>query len=305
MKNSKTVITCAVTGGGNTVQKSDKVPVTPKQIAAACLEANKAGAAVVHVHVRDPKTGLASRDPQLYREVVERIRHSGTDLVVNLTTGMGADWAPSEANPSVGTADSDIVGPMERMVHVEQLRPEICSLDCGTMNFGEMVFVNTVAHVRKMAAQIESWGVKPELEVFDLGHARFAAQMVAEGLISAPPLCQVCLGVPWGAAADTLSMLAMVEALPKGAVWSGFGLGRAQAPMVAQVYLLGGHVRVGLEDNLYLSAGRLASNGELVDRAVNILQAIGADIATPDEARAIFGLEGGRAPSSRRSDAAA
>jgi uncharacterized protein (DUF849 family) len=290
MRNPKTVITCAVTGGGNTVQKSDKVPVTPKQIAAACLEANKAGAAVVHIHVRDPKTGLASRDPQLYREVVERVRDSGTNVVLNLTTGMGADWAPSEANPSVGTADSDMVGPMERMVHVDQLRPEICSLDVGSMNFGDMVFVNIVGHVKKMAAQIAAWGVKPELEVFDLGHARFAAQLVAEGLISVPPLCQVCLGVPWGAAADTLSMFAMVQALPKGAVWSGFGLGRAQAPMVAQVYLLGGHVRVGLEDNLYLGAGRLATNGKLVERAVNTLQSIGADIATPDEARAIFGL---------------
>jgi uncharacterized protein (DUF849 family) len=293
MKNAKTVITCAVTGGGNTVQKSDKVPVTPRQIAAACLEASKAGAAVVHVHVRDPKTGLASRDPQLYREVVERVRDSGTNVIVNLTTGMGADWAPSEANPSVGTPESDIVGPMERIVHVDQLRPDICSLDVGSMNFGDMVFVNTVDHVRKMAAKIESWGVKPELEVFDLGHARFAAQLVSEGLISAPPLCQVCLGVPWGAAADTFSMLAMVQALPKGAVWSGFGIGRAQAPMVAQAYLLGGHVRVGLEDNLYLGPGRLATNGELVERAVNTLRSVGADIATPDEARAIFGLEGG------------
>ena len=293
MKNAKTVITCAVTGGGNTVQKSDKVPVTPRQIAAACLEASKAGAAVVHVHVRDPKTGLASRDPQLYREVVGRVRDSGTNVILNLTTGMGADWAPSEANPSVGTPESDIVGPMERIVHVDQLRPDICSLDVGSMNFGDMVFVNTVDHVRKMAAKIESWGVKPELEVFDLGHARFAAQLVSEGLISAPPLCQVCLGVPWGAAADTFSMLAMVQALPKGAVWSGFGIGRAQAPMVAQAYLLGGHVRVGLEDNLYLGPGRLATNGELVERAVNTLRSVGADIATPDEARAIFGLKGG------------
>jgi len=292
VKNSKTVITCAVTGAGNTVQKSDKVPVTPQQIAAACLEAHRAGAAVVHVHVRDPKTGLGSRDPQLYREVVERVRDSGTNVILNLTTGMGGDWAPSEANPSVGTADSDMIGPMERLVHVEQLRPDICSLDCGTMNFGDITFINTVDHVRKMAARIESLHVKPELEVFDLGHARFAAQMVSQGLVSAPPLCQVCLGVPWGAAADTLSMLAMVQALPKGAIWSGFGIGRAQFPMVAQAFLLGGHVRVGLEDNLYLGAGRLATNGELVGRAVSILQSVGGDVASPDEARVIFGLQG-------------
>jgi len=294
VSSRKVVVTCAVTGSGDTVSKSDRVPVTPAQIAAACVEANRAGAAVTHVHVRDPRTGAGSRDPRLYSEVVARVRDSGTDVVMNLTTGMGGDWAPSDENPLVGTAASDMVGPIERLAHIEELRPEICSLDCGTMNFGDMLFVNTIAHVRTMAARIRSLGVKPELEVFDLGHARFATQLMAEGLVDAPALCQVCLGIPWGAAADTASMCAMVQALPKGAIWSGFGIGRAQFPMAAQAFLLGGHVRVGLEDNLYLSAGRLASNGELVERVVSLLQSIGADIATPDEARAIFGLTPGR-----------
>ena len=183
-----------------------------------------------------------------------------------------------------------MIGPDERIVHVQALRPDICSLDCGTMNFGDTTFINTVAHVTHMAKRIKEFQVKPELEVFDLGHARFAAQLAADGLIDSPPLCQVCLGVPWGAPADTLSMLAMVQALPPSAVWSGFGVGRFQFPMVAQAYLLGGHVRVGLEDNLYLSRGRLASNGELVERAVLIVQSLGGEIATPTEARQLFGL---------------
>ena len=292
--NYEVIITCAVTGAGDTVGKHPGVPVTPKQVAEATIEAAKAGATVAHVHVRDPETGKGARDPALFRETVERIRDSGTDVVINLTAGMGGDWVPSDNDPSTPGPGSDMIGPAERLVHVEELRPEICSLDCGTMNFGNgnEIYISPAGYLRTMAETVKGWGVKPELEVFDLGHVRFARQMIDEGLIEEPPLFQICLGIPWGAGADTESMMAIRDALPPGAHWAGFGISRMEMPMVAQAVLLGGNVRVGLEDNLFLSRGVLASNGQLVEKAVEIIESLGARVLSPQEARDKLGLRG-------------
>ncbi len=292
--NNEVMITCAVTGAGDTVGRHPGVPVTPEQVADAAIEAAKAGAAVAHVHVRDPETGKGSRDPALFREAVERIRDSGTDVVINLTAGMGGDWVPSDDDPSLPGPGTDMIGPAERLVHVEDLKPEICSLDCGTLNFGggNEIYISTPAYLKAMAEQVKAWGVKPELEVFDLGHIRFARSMIDAGLIEDPPLFQICLGIPWGAGADTATMMAMHDALPDGALWAGFGISRMEMPMVAQAVVLGGNVRVGLEDNLYLDKGVLASNGQLVERAVEIVERLGARVLTPQEARAKLGLKG-------------
>ena len=290
--NTDVIITCAVTGAGDTTGKSDKVPVTPEQIADAAIEAAKAGAAVAHLHVRDPETGKGSRDVGLFSDAVDRVKASGVDVVINLTAGMGGDFVPDENDPTIAGPGSDLIGPKERLAHVEAIRPEICSLDCGTMNFGNgnETYVNTAGFIRQMAADIKDLGVKPELEVFDLGQVRLASQLVTEGLVSEPPLFQVCLGIPWGAGADTRSMTAMVDNLPAGANWAGFGISRMQMPMVAQAMLLGGNVRVGLEDNIYLDRGVLASNGDLVARAVEIIERLGGNVLTPAEARQKLGL---------------
>ena len=290
--NYEVVVTCAVTGAGDTVGRHPGVPVTPGQIAEAAIEAARAGAAVVHVHVRDPDTGKGSRDPGLFREVVERIRTSGTDVVINLTAGMGGDWTPAADDPAMPGPGTDLVGPVERLAHVAELRPEICSLDCGTMNFGngDEIYVSTPACLRKMAELVRDWGVKPELEVFELGHIRFAGQMLAEGLIDDPPLFQICLGIPWGADQSVDTMKVMKDALPPGSVWAGFGISRMQMPLAAAAVAMGGNVRVGLEDNLYLSRGVLATNAELVERAVGIIERMGARVVTPAEAREKLGL---------------
>ncbi|MCP4328178.1 MAG: 3-keto-5-aminohexanoate cleavage protein [Alphaproteobacteria bacterium] len=292
--NRDVIITCAVTGAGDTLDKHPGVPVTPQQVADAAIEAAQAGAAIAHIHVRNPETGKGSRDSELFRQAVELVRASGTDVVINLTAGMGGDWVPSEDDPSVGGPGTDMVGPEERLTHVEALRPDICSLDCGTMNFsdGADIYVSPPAYLRAMAQRIRDCGVKPELEVFDLGHVRFASQMVAEGLIAEPPLFQICLGLTWGAGADTKSMMTMRDSLPPNAQWAGFGISRMQMPMVAQAVLLGGNARVGLEDNIYLDRGVLASNGQLVERAVEIVERLGARVIGPDEARQKLGLRG-------------
>ncbi len=292
--NNEVIITCAVTGAGDTVGRHPGVPVTPEQVADAAIEAAKAGAAVAHVHVRDPETGKGSRDPALFREAVERIRDSGTDVVINLTAGMGGDWVPSDDDPSLPGPGTDMIGPAERLAHVEDLKPEICSLDCGTLNFGggNEIYISTPAYLKAMAEQVKAWGVKPELEVFDIGHIRFARSMIDAGLIEDPPLFQICLGIPWGAGADTATMMAMRDALPDGALWAGFGISRMEMPMVAQAVVLGGNVRVGLEDNLYLDKGVLASNGQLVERAVEIVERLGARVLSPQEARDKLGLKG-------------
>jgi 3-dehydrocarnitine:acetyl-CoA trimethylamine transferase len=284
------IVTCAVTGAGDTVARSDKVPVTPAAIAAACVEAAREGAAVVHVHVRDPGTGQGSRELALYREVVERVRDSGTDVILNLTTGMGGDYVPDETDPARAGPGTDLVPPAVRLVHIEALRPELCSLDCGTMNFGSSVFMNTPTHLEQMARRIRELRVKPELEVFELGHVRFARELMAKGLIEPPPLFQICLGIPWGAPADLRTLMAMHEALPREASWSAFGIGREQLPIVAQAVLLGGNVRVGLEDNLYLARGQLATNGQLVARAVELIGRLGRRVASTSEARRMLRL---------------
>ncbi|WCM51033.1 3-keto-5-aminohexanoate cleavage protein [Pseudomonas sp. WJP1] len=291
--NHDVIITCALTGAGDTTAKSPHVPVTPKQIAAAAVEAAKAGATVVHCHVRDPQTGKFSRDVALYREVMERIREADVDIIVNLTAGMGGDLEIGAGeNPMEFGPNTDLVGPLTRLAHVEELLPEICTLDCGTLNFGDgdTIYVSTPAQLRAGAKRIQELGVKPELEIFDTGHLWFAKQMIKEGLLD-NPLFQLCLGIPWGAPADTTTMKAMVDNLPADAVWAGFGIGRMQMPMAAQAVLLGGNVRVGLEDNLWLDKGVLATNGQLVERAGEILSRLGARVLTPAEGRKKMGLK--------------
>ena len=290
--NHDVIITCALTGAGDTSGRSPHVPVTPKQIAAAAVEAAKAGATVVHCHVRDPATGRFSRDVALYRELMERIREADVDIIVNLTAGMGGDLEIGAGErPMAFGPNTDLVGPLTRLAHVEELLPEICTLDCGTLNFGDgdTVYVSTPAQLRAGAKRIQELGVKAELEIFDTGHLWFAKQMMSEGLLD-DPLFQLCLGIPWGAPADTTTMKAMVDNLPAGAVWAGFGIGRMQMPMAAQAVLLGGNVRVGLEDNLWLDKGVLATNGQLVERASEILSRLGARILSPAEGRKKMGL---------------
>ncbi|MBL3803071.1 3-keto-5-aminohexanoate cleavage protein [Streptomyces sp. BRB081] len=287
------IITCALTGAGDTVRKSPHVPVTPEQIARNAVEAAAAGAAVVHIHVRDPETGGPSRDPKLYREVVERIKETGTDIVINLTAGMGGDLVIDPDDPLTHLPGTDLVGGLERLPHVEDLLPDICTLDCGSLNFGDgsNLYVSTPDMLRAGARRIQELGVRPELEIFDTGQLWFAKQLLAEGLLDDPTVFQLCMGVPWGAPADPGVLQSMVNMLPDDARWASFALGRMQMPWVAQSILLGGHVRVGLEDNLYLGKGNKATNAQLVERAVTLTESIGARVATPDEARATLGLK--------------
>lgn len=292
------IITCAVTGAGDTAGTHPRLPVTPEQIAAAAIEAAEAGAAVAHIHVRDPQTGAPSRKLEYYREIVARIRSSGTDVVVNLTTGMGGDLIVDDARPTTAGPGSDMVPALQRLEHVEALLPEMCTLDCGSMNFydGDYVAVVTPNQLRVMAARIKELGVKPELEVFDTGHIRLANKLIDEGLIEGLPLFQLCLGIPWGAPADVRTMLAMIDLLPPGAEWAAFAISRMELPFVAQSVLLGGNVRVGLEDNLYLRRGVFASNAQLVERAVGIVEALGARVLSPAEARLKLGLRASPGP---------
>ena len=292
--NYDVVVTCAVTGAGDTTGKSPHVPVTPKDIAAAAIEAAKAGAAVAHIHVRDPETGKGSRDPKLFKEVVDRVRDSGTDVVINLTAGMGGDWVPSDEDPAMPGPGTDMISAEDRLAHVHECLPEICSLDCGTLNFGNgnEIYISTPPMLRHMAALTKEWGVKPELEVFELGHIRFATQMIHEGLIAEPPMFQICLGIPWGADQSVDTMKAMKDHLPQGANWAGFGISRMQMPMAATAVAMGGNVRVGLEDNIYLDRGVLATNGQLVTRAIEILERMGARALSPQEARNKLRLRG-------------
>lgn len=293
--NRNIVISCAVTGSGDSAAKSPHVPVTPKEIADASIEAAKAGAAIAHIHVRDPETGAPARDLDLYREVVDRVRSSNTDVVLNLTTGMGGDLyvGPGE-NPLSFAPETDLVGQIARQEHVEELLPEICSLDCGSFNYpgGDYVYVSTPNMLEIGASRLQKLGVKPELEVFDLGHISFAKNLLAKGLLDAPPLFQICLGVKWAAEATPKAFMAMADHLPENCNWSAFALGAMEMPMVAQSALLGGNVRVGLEDNLYLERGTLATNAQLVERARNILENMGCSILSPQQARNTFDLRG-------------
>ncbi|WP_282688056.1 MULTISPECIES: 3-keto-5-aminohexanoate cleavage protein [unclassified Streptomyces] len=290
--NQDVIITCALTGAGDTVSRSPHVPVTPEQIAASAVEAAGAGAAVVHIHVREPETGAPSRDPRLYREVVERIRETGTDVVINLTAGMGGDLVIDPEAPLRQLPGTDLVSGLDRLPHVEELLPDICTLDCGSLNFGDgsNLYVSTPDMLRTGAKRIQELGVRPELEIFDTGQLWFAKQLLAEGLLDDPTVFQLCMGIPWGAPADPGVLQSMVNMLPRNAQWASFALGRMQMPWVAQSILLGGHVRVGLEDNLYLGKGVKATNGQLVERAVRITESLGSRVATPDEAREKLGL---------------
>lgn len=289
-------ITCAVTGAGATTDKSDRVPITPIQIAESAVEAARAGAAIVHIHVRDPATGSATRNPNLYREVVERIRASNVDVVLNLTAGMGGDLVlgGTEAPLPLNQRKTDMAGAAERLAHVAELRPEICTLDCGSMNFaeGDYVMVNTPGMLRAMAQHVRAIEVRPEIEVFDTGHLALAKQLISEGLIDGPALIQLCMGISYGAPGDLQTLNAMVANLPPDCIFSAFSIGRMQLPYVAMAALAGGNVRVGLEDNIYLERGVKASNGQLVERAVTILSAMNARVMTAAEVRRKLRLRG-------------
>jgi uncharacterized protein (DUF849 family) len=287
--NREVFITCAVTGAGDTVSKSSHVPVTPKQIAEAAIEAAKAGAAIVHCHVRDPETGAPARGLDLYREVTDRIRSADVDVVLNLTAGMGGDlvFGDVESPFPVNEKGTDMAGATERVAHVAECLPEICTLDCGTMNFslGDYVMTNTPSMLREMARQMTALGVRPEIEAFDTGHLWFAKQLVEEGLIEDPVLIQLCMGIPWGAPDDLNTFMAMVNNVPSNWTFSAFSIGRNAMAYPAAAILAGGNVRVGLEDNLYVGKGQLATNAQLVEKAVSVVEEMGAKIIGPEEVR--------------------
>jgi uncharacterized protein (DUF849 family) len=287
---SETIITCAVTGGAP-ISPGSAVPITPERIADECLAAAEAGAAIVHIHVRDPSTGKASLESGLYAQVVSRIRSRNADLIINLTTGPGSRFVPDAADPKRGGPGTSLTHPAERVEHVLALRPEICSLDIATMNLGASPIINTPPHIRAMARLIQDAGVKPELEVFELGHLEQAKALVAEGFVSGTPFIQICLGAPGGAPALPRTMLGMRDFLPADCVWSAFGFGPQSFPMVAQAFLLGGHVRVGLEDNIYIKGDKLAAgNAELVEHASRIVHDLGGTVASAQTARHLLGL---------------
>ena len=285
-------ITCAITGAGASQGVHPDLPITPEQIANSAIEAAKAGAAIVHCHVREPETGVPSRRVDLYREVVDRIRSSGVNVIVNLTTGMGGDLLIGPNGTDTPAEGSDLVGPDERIAHLHDTLPDICTLDCGSLNFGDgnMVYVGTPDYLRIGAEKIRALGIKPELECFELGHLWFVNKLVEEGLIDDPPFVQVCLGIPWGAPATSRTMQTFADQMPPNAVWSGFAISRMEMPAVAQAMLLGGNVRVGLEDNLYISKGEFASNAQLVERAVTIVESLGGTVAGADVARERLGI---------------
>jgi len=286
--NRRVFITCAVTGSGGSQDKSPHVPRSPEQIALSAIDAAKAGAAIVHCHVRDPETGSPRRDVALYREVTERIRDADIDVVLNLTAGMGGDmvFGPVEA-PLPVSVGTDMAGATERIAHIRECLPEICTLDCGTMNFAEADYVmtNTPGMLRAMGQMMTDLGVKPEIEAFDTGHLWFAKQLVTEGILEADALVQLCMGVPWGAPDDLNTFMAMVNNVPSDWNWSAFALGRNELPYVAASVLAGGNVRVGLEDNLMLAKGKLATNAQLVERAVNIIENMGASVMNAADVR--------------------
>ncbi|WP_135506978.1 3-keto-5-aminohexanoate cleavage protein [Roseovarius aestuariivivens] len=292
--NRDVFITCAVTGSGGTQDKNPHVPRSPAQIADSAIKAARAGAAVVHCHVRDPETGAPSRDTRLFREVTDRIRDAEVDVVLNLTAGMGGDivFGDVEKPLPVKDAGTDMAGATERVAHVAECRPEICTLDCGTMNFAEADYVmtNTPGMLQAMGRMMTELGVKPEIEAFDTGHLWYAKQLVKDGILDSPALVQLCMGVPWGAPDDLNTFMAMVNNVPEDWVFSAFGLGRNQMPYVAASVLAGGNVRVGLEDNLMLDKGVLATNEQLVARAVEIIERLGARVIGPQEVRDKLGL---------------
>ena len=295
-------ITCAVTGSGSTQDRSPQVPRSPEQIANSAIDAARAGAAVVHCHVRDPDTGVPSRRLDLYREVTERIRDSDVDVVLNLTAGMGGDliFGSAEAPLPLNPESTDMVGANERMAHIVDCLPEIATLDCGTMNFAEAdyVMVNTPSMLRAMGQMMTDLGVRPEIEAFDTGHLWFAKQLAEEGIIEDPVMIQLCMGIPWGAPDDLNTLMAMVNNMPQSWTFSAFSIGRNQMPYAAAAMLAGGNVRVGLEDNLWLGKGELASNAQLVEKAATVVSQMGAQIMGPQEVRDLLKLQK-RAPRAR------
>ncbi len=290
----KVIITCAVTGNAPFNPRHPAFPVNPAQIAAACAEAARAGAAVVHIHVRDPKTAAGTRDPRLFKEVVDRLRDTATDVIINLTAGMGALFFPDPANEGRALPESDLVGVDERTEHLALCRPDVASLDITTANQVEgkleFVYLNTTRTLRGMAKRFQELGVKPELETFGAGDIEFGKALVEEGLVTGVPLFQFVLGVKWGAPADSRTIMYMRDLLPPRTLWAALGIGRLQMPVAAQTVLLGGNVRVGLEDNLYLRKGEFATNGQLVERAKVMVETLGYEVATPKEARTLLGL---------------
>jgi uncharacterized protein (DUF849 family) len=289
--NKDVFITCAVTGAGDSTGRSPHVPKSPVQIADACIEAARAGAAIVHVHVRDPETGKGCRKLEYYDEVVDRIRASGTDVIINLTCGMGGMLSLDPENPAIMTEESDMATPYQRVEHVGRLRPEICTIDCGSMNFGTNIAVNRTNDLEKMCRHALEWGVKPELEVFDMGQVGIALTLISRGVVPGDPLFQFCLGIDGGAPATAESITAMRAMIPPNANWAAFGISNHEMPMVALAVIMGGNVRVGLEDNLYLERGVLATNGQLVEKAARIIRDIGSHVLTPAETRQKLKLE--------------
>ena len=286
--NREVFITCAVTGSGSTQDRSHLVPRSPKDIADSAINAARAGAAIVHCHVRDPETGMPSRKLAFYREVTDRIRDADVDVVLNLTAGMGGDMVfGGTESPLPVAAGTDMIGAEERVAHIIECLPEICTLDCGTMNFAEADYVmtNTPGMLQAMGAIMTKAGVKPEIEASDTGHLWYAKQLVADGTIEKDVLVQLCMGVPWGAPDDLNTFMAMVNNVPENWTFSAFSLGRNQMPFVAAAILAGGNVRVGLEDNLWLKKGVLAKNEDLVARAREIIEAMGSEVIGPQEVR--------------------
>lgn len=289
--NQKVILTCAVTGGHPNVHKHPEYPITPARIAQNCVDAARAGAAIAHIHVRDPHTGMRSGDLALFQEVVERVRNSGSDVLINLTTSEGARFDPGTGRPTLSAPGTTLVEPLQRLEHIEALRPDICTLDVGSFNFGEVIFVNTSAQLRLMAERIGQLGIKMEIEVFEPGHIMFARKLIQEGLIEDPPMFQLCLGVPHASPATPEVLSLMKNMLPDNARWSAFGISRWEFDIVAQAVCHGGNCRVGLEDNLYISKGEFASNRQLVERAVRIIRELGREPATPAEAADILGIQ--------------
>ena len=287
----KTILTCAVTGNLTTRDQHPGLPVTPAEIATAAIEAGKAGAAVVHIHARDPATTKGSMDLALFREIVDRIRQSGSDVILNLSTGEGGRYIPSLDNPAVAAPGTTLTTPERRVAHVEALKPEICTLDLNTMFSGSAVVINTPRNVTEMARRIYASGVLPELEIFDGGDLQLAKALQEDGTLRNPLLIQIVLGVRYGAIPNPQTLFYFVSQLPPDCIWAAFGIGRHEFPLLAQAFLLGGHVRVGLEDNVYIRKGVLArDNAELVEKAGTIVENLGGSLATPAEARAILGL---------------
>jgi uncharacterized protein (DUF849 family) len=292
MHDRKTLITCAVTGNLTKPEHTPHLPITPEQIANECLAAAEAGAAAVHIHVRDPATGRPSMDVDLYRDVVDRIRQRNASLIINLTTGPGGRYVPDEHDPKLFAPGTTLVAPEKRVEHIALIKPDICSLDLNTMNSGPDVVINTPRNVRRMAAVMRAAGVKPELEIFDSGDLHLARDLIADGTLDGPGMWTFVLGVKYGFSATPETLMYARNLLPAGAIWSAFGIGRSEFPVVAQSWLYGGHVRVGMEDNIYLEKGVLAkSNAELVAKAVNIIKQMGGEIASTDDARAMLNLE--------------